>query len=58
MPAIILERLRKLEIITDDELRKLAKYYVMKIRNHKQEIVGETKLEFKLIKNTPVMQKS
>ena len=49
MPAVVLETLRQLEIITNDELKKLEKYYVLKIKNNKEEIVGETKVEFKLV---------
>lgn len=51
VPAVVLETLRQLDVIKDEELKKLEKYYVLKIKNHKKEIVGETKVEFKLVKN-------
>ncbi|WP_169832973.1 asparaginase [Geosporobacter ferrireducens] len=51
--AVILETLRQLDLIKKEELNLLEKYYVVKNRNHKGEIVGETKIEFELIKNFP-----
>ncbi|WP_026894533.1 asparaginase [Clostridiisalibacter paucivorans] len=51
MPAIVLETLKQLKIITDKELKQLEKYYILDIKNHKKEIVGQTKTEFDLIKN-------
>jgi len=49
LPAVVLETLRQLNMITDEELKKLEKHNVLKIKNHKQEIVGETKAEFDLV---------
>ncbi|KPU27564.1 hypothetical protein TR13x_03225 [Caloranaerobacter sp. TR13] len=54
LSAVVLETLRQLRIITNEELKKLEKYYVLKIKNHKQEIVGETRIEFKLKKYTNI----
>ncbi|MEW9124071.1 MAG: asparaginase [Thermotaleaceae bacterium] len=48
---VVLETLCQLEIISSEELSRLEKYYPAKTRNHKGEIVGETKVEFKLIKH-------
>jgi L-asparaginase II len=48
--ALVVEVLRQLEVITADEFDKLSKYHVMEIKNHKGELVGRTKMEFKLIK--------
>lgn len=49
VPAVVLETLKQLDVITEDELNKLEKYYVLKSINHKKEVVGETKVEFKLV---------
>lgn len=54
LPAVVLETLRQLGVITNEDLAKLEKYYVLKIRNHKKEVVGETKVEFNLVKNTNI----
>lgn len=51
LAAMVLETLRQLEIITDKELNQLDKYLVKEIRNHKNEIVGKTEIDFKLIRN-------
>lgn len=49
VPAVVLETLRQLDVIEEDELKKLERYYVLKSINHKKEVVGETKIEFKLV---------
>lgn len=48
--AFVLETLRQLEIITEEELGQLEKYYVLRTKNHKGEIVGRVEMDFKLIK--------
>jgi L-asparaginase II len=47
----VLEVLKQLDIITSEELKKLERYYILESKNHKGEIVGHTKAEFKLIKS-------
>jgi L-asparaginase II len=49
--AMVLETLRQLNVITPEDLKKLDKYYTIKVTNHKGEIVGHTELDFKLIKD-------
>lgn len=49
--AMVLEVLRQLGIITPEELKKLDKYYDIKVTNHKGEIVGHTEIDFKIIKD-------
>jgi len=51
LPAVVLETLKQLDVITSSELSKLEKYYLLDNKNHKNEIVGEIKIEFELIKN-------
>ena len=51
LPAVVLETLRQLEVITSSELSKLEKYTLLHIKNHKKEIVGETKIGFELVSN-------
>ncbi|RKD23615.1 asparaginase [Caminicella sporogenes DSM 14501] len=51
LTAVMLETLRQLDIINEAELKKLEKYYIIKNKNHKGEVVGEVKVEFELIKN-------
>lgn len=48
--AVVLETLKKLDIISSEELKKLEKYYLMESKNHKGELVGYTKIDFELIK--------
>ena len=48
VPPVVLETLRQLEVINDIDISKLDKYYNINIKNHKDEIVGVTKVEFKL----------
>lgn len=49
VPAVVLEVLKQLDVITEDELNKLERYYILKSINHKKEVVGETKIDFKLV---------
>lgn len=49
--GVILETLRQLDVIKEEELKQLERYYRIESKNHKGEIVGETKFEFELIKN-------
>ncbi len=48
--AVVIETLKQLDIINSEEVEKLKKYHVIENKNHKNEIIGETKLDFKLIK--------
>lgn len=49
--AMVLETLKQLDIITAEELKQLDKYYIIKVTNHKGEIVGHTEIDFKLVKD-------
>lgn len=49
--AVVLETLRQLNIISEEEVKLLEKYYIMESINHKKQVVGQTKVEFELIKN-------
>lgn len=51
LPGVILETLLQLDVIKKEELKPLEKYYIQKSINHKKELVGETKFDFKLIKD-------
>lgn len=49
--AVILETLKQLDIITNEELKELDKYYNIQYKNHKGEIVGHIETSFELIKD-------
>jgi L-asparaginase II len=49
--AMVLEVLRQLDIISEAELKKLERYYILQDKNHKGEIVGHTEIEFHLNKD-------
>ncbi|MBB6217147.1 L-asparaginase II [Anaerosolibacter carboniphilus] len=49
--GVVLEVLRKLDVISSEEFKKLEKHYVMESKNHKGGIVGETKIAVELIQN-------
>lgn len=46
----VLEVLRKLDLITTEELKKLERYYVLESKNNRGETVGCAKADFELIK--------
>ncbi len=48
--AVVLEVLKKLDIISAAELKALEKHYVLQEKNHKGEIVGHTEIDFELKK--------
>ena len=50
--AVVVDVLRKLDVITSEELKKLEKYYVLEIKNHRGETVGYTEIEVDLKKTT------
>lgn len=47
--SVALETLIQLNIITDEELYTLRKYHILNKLNHKNEIVGRTEIDFKLV---------
>lgn len=50
MYPVILEILRKLDVLTDSEIEALKSYYLMETKNHRGEVVGFIKTDFKLLK--------
>ncbi|SHI39450.1 asparaginase [Lutispora thermophila] len=51
LPSVVLETLRQLELITNDELQELKPFHKVDIKNNKGDRIGEIIPDFKLVLN-------
>jgi len=49
LPPVVLETLKQLDLITNEELEELKHFYTIDIKNNQGDKIGEIKPEFKLI---------
>jgi len=49
LPPVVLETLKQLELISNEELEELKRFYIINIKNSQGEKIGEIKPDFELI---------